>query len=321
MVTVNPLPANPPETFKGAVGKFRIEASLVNNTLSTTDIGNLRVVISGKGNLQMINAPRLLWPQGVDGFESRASENVDKTSVPMLGEKVFVYPFSVTNPGKYQVPSIRFSYFDPAASTYKTINTDPFEINVVKGQPPAVNTTQKSVPATSINETILTGKWTIIAGLLFSGLLIFWLVKRKKQPQVQFANSNVAMPVEVEDSVPEIKAETQVVSEHPLDELEEKLTANDAAGFYSCLNTSLRNYLSAKLKIPEEELSRKKISENLDNCNVGVGTSIILDSLLQDIEMHLYAPTENQKMQEVFEKATEVVSLLEKQCPNAPMTQ
>ncbi len=76
----------------------------------------------------------------------------------------------------------------------------------------------------------------------------------------------------------------------------------------------MHNYLSEKLQVPVEELTKKKINERMDKFNVGVGTTLVVNSLLEDIEVNLYAPVSSEiQMQAVYEKASEVVSLLDKQ--------
>ena len=76
----------------------------------------------------------------------------------------------------------------------------------------------------------------------------------------------------------------------------------------------LKKYLSAKFKVPAEELTKKRVIEELDKCNVGIGTSFLLSSLMEDLELNLYAPPSNvNHLKEVYEKASEVVSLLDKQ--------
>jgi hypothetical protein len=80
------------------------------------------------------------------------------------------------------------------------------------------------------------------------------------------------------------------------------------------LDASLKKYLSKKFQIPVNELSKKRLTEELDKCNVSLNTSLMLTSLLDEIEMNLYAPPSNANvLNNVFEKASEVVSLLDKQ--------
>jgi len=84
--------------------------------------------------------------------------------------------------------------------------------------------------------------------------------------------------------------------------------------FINVLDTSLKKYLSGKFKVPVEDLTKKRLSEELDRCNVGLGTSLMLNSLIEEVEINLYAPpSTTNHLKKVFEKAAEVVSLLDKQ--------
>ena len=52
----------------------------------------------------------------------------------------------------------------------------------------------------------------------------------------------------------------------------------------------------------------------MDKYNVGVGTTLLVNAVLQEIDINLYAPVSSEtKMLEVYEKASEAVSLLDKQ--------
>ncbi|MDQ6903808.1 MAG: hypothetical protein M3139_12455, partial [Bacteroidota bacterium] len=84
--------------------------------------------------------------------------------------------------------------------------------------------------------------------------------------------------------------------------------------FYSVLDNSFKKYLAWKFKVPAEELTKKRVTEELDKCNVGLGTSLRLSALMENIELNIYAPPSNANhLKEVYEQASEVVSLLDKQ--------
>ncbi len=56
------------------------------------------------------------------------------------------------------------------------------------------------------------------------------------------------------------------------------------------------------------------MNEELDKRNVSLGTSLLLSSLMEDVELNVYAPPSNvNHLKKVYEKASEVISLLEKQ--------
>ncbi len=104
------------------------------------------------------------------------------------------------------------------------------------------------------------------------------------------------------------------ILKNPLHQAEATLLENNANKFYYTINNCLRKYLSVKLNFSENELSKKKINELLDKCNVGISTTLMLNSLLEKIELNLYAPAASaSQMREVYEKASEVISLLDRQ--------
>ena len=311
-IVVSPLPeASKPSDFKGAVGDFAINAEVQKQKMTTDEAGKFIISISGSGNMQMINTPVVSWPQEVESFEPKSSEDVDKAAVPLRGMKKFSFPFTVSKPGKYVLPAVKFSYFDVTTHTYKTISTKPVNIDVKKGKGIEpfiaghfVNANKNNSP--SFGDKIFALKWFLIAALVLLTGLTFWLIKRSRK------NNQVPVLIKTEDkNVEEVEEE---IPKSPLLQAEEMLSENNASNFYPVINHCLRTYLSIKLNFPERELNKKKINELLDKYNVGVGTTIMLTSLLENIELNLYAPfAPANQMKEVYEKASEIVSLLDKQ--------
>ena len=52
------------------------------NQFSTDDAGKLNLVIEGSGNMQMVTAPDIKWPEGIEAFEPVTTEDISKTTVP-----------------------------------------------------------------------------------------------------------------------------------------------------------------------------------------------------------------------------------------------
>ena len=133
-ITVKPLPEEgKPLNYKGAVGNFTIEAETVKNNFSTDETGTLAVRISGNGNLQLVTSPEITWPGGLESFDPKATDNTVTTTVPVSGNKVFVYSFTADHAGNYVIPTIKFSFFDPVSGKYKSIETKPIDLTVSKG--------------------------------------------------------------------------------------------------------------------------------------------------------------------------------------------
>ena len=96
---------------------------VVKTNFSTDETGKLQVTILGSGNMQLLTAPQIKWPSDVEFFESKSTENIDKTSIPISGSKTFEFPFVISKAGSYSIPSIAFSFFDVQSKTYKIVET------------------------------------------------------------------------------------------------------------------------------------------------------------------------------------------------------
>jgi len=316
-IVVKPLPdENKPADFRGSVGNFTIQSSLQKDNITTDDAGNLKIVISGAGNIQLINAPKITWPQGMDGYDAKVTDGIDKFAVPMKGSKTFTYPFTASKAGTYTIPAVSFSYFDPALVTYKTLSTQPLIITVTKGKGVTNNFYAKNKiveTPTTITDVLKNYALYFIAGIISLAGIIFWIfqrnVSRKKLAIVKTEPVDVATAENLPKEEPAF-----VIPESPLEDAHVQLVNENSSAFYGTLDASLKKYLSAKFKVPAEELNKKRISEELDKCNVGLGTSLRLTSLMDTIELNLYAPASNiHHLKEVYEKASEVISLLDKQ--------
>ena len=312
-IHVKPLPDKEvPVNFKGAVGNYSISSSIDKNNLTTDDAGNLQITISGSGNIQLVNAPAIAWPEGIEGFDARMKEDLDKSSVPINGRKTFTYPFTLSKVGNFVLPAISFSYFDPETSVYKTVETAPIYLQVKAGA--------KKIPSNSKiqsndNQEFLKAHsseltYGIIASVLI--LLIILLFKNNRTKNKETSQKDII----IDDLQNKIhpKEESFTIPDNPLLEAHEKLTSSNANEFFVVLNSSMKKYLSGKFKIPLEEFSRKRIYEEMDTRNVGIGTSQMVNSLLEEIELNLYSMPQQQHLQNAFEKASEVVALLDKQC-------
>ena len=230
---------------------------------------------------------------------------------------MFNYPFTISKPGRYIIPAISFSYFDISTHNYKTLLTSPVTIEVKKGLGvrPAIPSQLKSLAnATheSLGSKFFNWRWLLlIAAFIIAGLIVWFTGKPGKKASLLTSTSNKNI---IEDGIePGEKDEVQIPKDH-LHEAETMLLENNTNNFYYTLNNGLRNFLSDKLNFPEKELTKKKINELLDKYNVGVSTTLMLLSLLENIEVNLYAPVSSaNQMEEVYQKASEVVSLLDKQ--------
>ena len=312
-ILAKPLPdINKPANFKGAVGNFTVDARVEKNNFSTDDAGKLAIIISGEGNLQMINAPEITWPQGIEAFEAKATDDLYKGTVPVSGRKIFEFPFTVSKPGTYSLPAITFSYFNARDGKYKTVTTTPLELTVTKGtgKPKNIITETNAKSRDNYLTKFFSNRLRVVslfAVLIIIGLIIWLKRDVKKEKQI-----NELLSVQEEITATEKPDEDILFSQqNPLATAEESLHRDEGNLFYAQLNLGVKNYLSKKLSIPVEELNRKNINEQLDKKGISNDTALQLQLLIDEIEWQLYTPlADKEKMKGMYERANELIQMM-----------
>ena len=134
---VKPLPDGAPKDFDGAVGQFAIRAELDTIAGNVDEPVTLRVVLSGRGNIEALPEPR--WPDmpGWRAFDSSATSNADVTGSVLTGSRIYERALIPTTAGDFVVPPVTYVYFDPESSTYQNLATDPIPITIAPGARPA----------------------------------------------------------------------------------------------------------------------------------------------------------------------------------------
>ena len=180
-IVVKPVPArNKPGNFNGATGRFTISVAIEKNELARNEEGHLVLTIRGKGNFSQLSSPNIQWPTGIDGFDPVVSESIERSVAPLKGQKIFRYPFVSSKPGSYELPAIKFSFFDPDTNSYKTVAVSPGKILILNKEKatPTLTPATKKKSITEINRKASRIAASIVAVLVF-GVLLFWFTRRK----------------------------------------------------------------------------------------------------------------------------------------------
>lgn len=241
-VTINVAPTpvkNKPVDFNGAVGKFYIAATLVNDELSKNEEGMLEVTISGTGNFIQLTAPFINWPEGFDAFEPTMKDDFEKSISPLTGTRTFRFPFVCSLKGPNSIPPVQFNYFDIDSNSYKTISTKAVKFAVAEAQQKTPVITSRKTSIRDVNK--ISGRIAagIVTGLVI--LLLYWYHKRK-------------------ESVPDAD-DFPIERPAPGNILQPAVELIDVADnqFYSSLYQSLWKYLAENFKLEGSEMNRKKL--------------------------------------------------------------
>ena len=132
-INVKALPDGKPANFSGGVGEFTISSSISTKELKTNDAVTIKLVISGTGNLKLVNTPEVAFPKDFEVYDPKIDNKFTLTREGLSGNKVIEYLAIPRHAGNFTIPPVEFSYFDLKSNSYKTIKTEAYNLKVEKG--------------------------------------------------------------------------------------------------------------------------------------------------------------------------------------------
>ncbi|MCB0376053.1 MAG: protein BatD, partial [Sinomicrobium sp.] len=154
-INVKPLPeAGKPADFTGAVGVFDFNVIASKTDLKATESLTAKVEVSGKGNLKLFDLPKLSLPGSLEVYEPQFDAKISTNLSGMRGKVSDSYTIVPQYRGKYPIPDVSFSYFDPEEERYKTVTSQEILINVFEG--PANTGEDTGTPAGHYKQPVVT---------------------------------------------------------------------------------------------------------------------------------------------------------------------
>ncbi len=321
LINVKPLPeAGKPLNFGGAVGEFEFRVSTSKNQLKATEALIARVEVSGNGNLKLFKLPKLNLPSSLEVYEPEHDEKINTKLTGMQGLISDSYTIVPEYQGKYPIPSISFSYFNPKIDRYESLNSKEIIINVNEGP---INNNAIASSNTNIKKQIISPanqfasfktktKLVSTTPSFFFKSKLFWgsllapligiplaiLIRRKREERDNDVIGN------------RIRRANKMARKFLSDA---KHNLGQKEQFYNALERALHNYLKAKLNIETSEFSKEKINNLLLNKSGKEDSINMFLELLQSCELARYAPSSRVEMQQDYEKAVKVISEIDKQ--------
>jgi hypothetical protein len=321
-VHVNPLPEeNKPANFSGAVGSFSFRAELDRSKVKENEAINLKVTVSGRGNINLIDNPKIEFPAEFETYDPKVNENISVGNI-VSGSKTYEYLLIPRKRGEYTIKDFNFSYFDHEKKQYVTIPSPELKITVDAGAPGTTTGAQVYTPTNKIEQAendirfikkgdlelkeqdtdfFNSGAHYALLGLcvsLFAGGLLF----RKRFLQ---ANSDIV-------AVRQRKAAR--LARKKLVIAEKYKNENNKEKFYDEVSIALYKYVSDKLNIPFAELNRETIVARLSERSVRPEVAQKLLSTLDSCEYARYAPgAVSDNLGEIYTNTVTLISDLEQQ--------
>ncbi|SFU60229.1 Oxygen tolerance [Pustulibacterium marinum] len=321
-LNVKPLPTEgKPEEFSGAVGQFNFDVTVNKDSLRASESLMANVRVSGKGNLKLLTLPKLKTPSALETYDPEYEENVRVSLSGMQGSVSEDYTIVSRYKGKYPIPAVNFTYFDPETKSYKTITSKEIEINVLDG--PTNNVAATQIPSgTNKQEVVSIGtdfrfikidpnltsktksnffKSTLYYVLLYLPLLLIPIV-------ILARNKREAYVADVQGN--KIRKANKLAKKYLS---AARKTLGNKEAFYVALEKALHNYLKAKLHIETSEFSKEKISQLLAEKDVAQEDIHEFVNLLKSCELARYSPASEVTMQQDYDKAASVITKIDKQ--------
>ena len=108
-----------PTNFSGAVGNFKLESSVDKSSAETGDAVNLKVTLTGIGNLKTITEFPLPDLPGFKIYSSKSNDNTNFKNDALQGTKTWEYVIIPQAPGQELIPELKFDYFFPESRQYR----------------------------------------------------------------------------------------------------------------------------------------------------------------------------------------------------------
>ena len=320
-INVKPLPEQgKPVDFTGAVGDFDFQVSTNKTSLNATESLQAEISVSGKGNLKLFQLPEPSLPSSLEVYDPEFNESVRTTISGSQGTVSNSYTIVPSLRGKYPIPPISFSYFNPKTEKYVTIASDEIIINVTSGPS---NNNDTSGTASNNKQTVsatgnqfgfikLTTNFTPIGATTFfntNRFYLWWLLPLLLIPiAILFRRKREAMAGDVAGN--KVRKANRLARKYLS---AAKKTLGEKEAFYIALEKALHNYLKAKLKIETTEFSKDKIALLLAEKQVDDSTRDGFIGLLKNCEMARYSPFSKVQMRQDYDLASEVISTIDKQ--------
>ena len=319
-VNVSPLPAGAPASFGGGVGEFSISASVSKDSLKTHEAASLVVTVSGKGNVALLEAPKVSFPPDMEVYDTKVTSSIAPGG--MSGTRRYEYPFIPRSYGDFVIEPIKYSYYDVNQKKYVTLETQPMDLKVLKGNESAVSATvvapgisQKDVKNLdsdiryiNVKDPLLVAKghflvgsglfWAIVLLLVAAAAALWMLLRRMAARRADIAGMKNRKATKM------AMKRLQLAGTF--------LKQNLYTAFYEELHKSLLGFISDKLTIPVAELSKDRITEALQAGNVPQEYISSFIGILDACEFARYSPsTGNDAMAAHYAAAADVISAID----------
>ncbi len=319
IIVFNLPEANKPLDFSAAVGEFDMDASVKPQEVKAGDPLTLKMTISGEGNFNTVNVPKLASEAGFKIYEPQVKQEA--------GEKVFEQVIIPLNAAIKEIPQVNFSFFNTQAGAYQSVSRGPFPISVLKPEKDeaARIVENPQVASTSLKEEKLgrdiifikdsSGNLRQKARYLYNNHLFLWLqvlpvfsflfffilyrLKTRLETDIKYAR-RLRAPKKAKEGLLRLK---------------NYFDSGNTGAFYDTVFETLQEYLGDKFHLPSKGITVSVISDSLKNKGVAEDVLAKLKDIFNECDLARYsaAAFNKEKMSGTLKELEEVIDYFQRQ--------
>lgn len=319
-VSVKDFPAGAPASFTGAVGRYTMEAKLSTDRLEANSAATATVKISGTGNLNFLQAPKLELPTSFELYDVKSDESLRTNGSGNTGYRRFEYPFIARAEGDYTIPPIEFTYFNPETEKYVTLSSQAFQIAITPdrnggGASQGVTTVTKKEdvrllgndirfiklgnPAlrSHVTPLVLSPLYFIVAAAI---LILFAAVYAAMRKHIRDSRNTALVKGRRANKVAVQRFRTAA----------KYMKEQNRHAFYEEMLRALWGYLSDRFNIPVADLTKESVREELARRGAHDEARLITE-IISECEEAQYSPSASVRMDEVYAEGIDIISRIE----------
>lgn len=314
-IEVLPLPPKP-ENFSGAVGNFTIKSEVDNKKAAEGEPVTIKVELAGIGNIKALPAPIFEETGDFKSYEPKDSMEISTLNELIAGTKTFEYLFIPLKSGILSLPSFSFTFFDAEDKKFKTVRTNPVEIEVqgtkLRSMTEPTKGDGEKTSAEEAQERKLRpirtksdlGNWNprIYTGGLYPWviaslpLLLTLVLYSKKMSKEKAARKNVSKTA---FSILH-RAENMIMSDHSQD-------------FFPTAFSALTYYLLDTFQL-SKAATKEEVLKNLERLDFSEELISNVKKVFHTADLGIYAPTKygKREMEQFLSDARQIIGDFEK---------
>lgn len=311
--------AGKPESFAGAVGQYDFKAEIDKNNIETNEAVTLKLTVSGKGNIELIDMPEVVLPPGFEKYDPKSTKNVVNKGT-VSGFKGNEYLMVPRVAGVKEIDPIKFSFFNPRTKKYVELASPKFTLNIKQGARTVAGSTEgfskeditllsqdiRFIKTSNFNlERIQVGN--LISSWFWYSIIIplvamFGFIGIKKRQDRLSGNVELMKFKKAEKN-----------ANNRLKLAKKALDSEDLLTFYNEISQGLYGYLEDKLSLQKSEFSIEKVIDILKKNEVDPINVEIVENILNQCEFARFAPKSQTKDQaeELFNSSVKVIVKIE----------